>query len=57
MAGERLIPHEKAKCLTASSSQNGLPSSHVMAVMLPISHWRCAKHTLNFVQQEVVHEA
>jgi hypothetical protein len=28
-----------------------------MAVMLPISHWRCAKHTLNFVRQEVAHEA
>jgi hypothetical protein len=37
--------------------QNPEISWHVMAVMLPISHWRCAKHTLNFVQQEVVHEA
>ena len=37
--------------------QNPEISWHVMAVMLPISHWRCAKHTFNFVQQEVVHEA
>jgi hypothetical protein len=34
-----------------------LPSSQVMAVILPISHWRCAKHTLSFVQQAVLHEA
>ena len=29
----------------------------MMAVMLPISHWRCPKHSFNFVQHEVVHEA
>ena len=29
----------------------------MMRVMLPISHWRCPKHSFNFVQHEVVHEA
>ena len=32
-------------------------SSHVMAVMVLISHWRCDKHCLNCVQQKVVHDA
>ena len=27
-----------------------------MPMMLLISHWRSAKHSFNFVQQEVVHE-
>jgi hypothetical protein len=34
-----------------------VPSSHVVAMMPRKSHWRCPKHSLNLVQQEVVHEA